>query len=64
MAPPARVLLVYADRVGAAMGGMGIRAVELGRVLREALGAEVAIAAAAADEIGRASCRERVLDHV
>jgi glycosyltransferase involved in cell wall biosynthesis len=46
---PGRVLLVYADRVGAAMGGMGIRAVELGRVLRDALGAEVTIAAAAAD---------------
>ncbi len=41
-----RVLLVYADRVGATMGGVGIRAVELARVLREALGAETTIAAA------------------
>ena len=44
-----RVVLVYADRVGAAMGGVGIRAVELGRVLADALGAEVTIAAAAHD---------------
>lgn len=44
-----RVLLVYADRVGASMGGVGIRAVELARVLTEALGARVTIAAAEHD---------------
>jgi len=44
-----RVLLVYADRVGASMGGVGIRAVELARVLRGALGAHVTIAAAETD---------------
>jgi hypothetical protein len=47
--PPARILLVYADRVGGSMGGMGIRAVELARALRDAFGAEVTIAAAATD---------------
>ena len=44
-----RVLLVYADRVGASMGGVGIRAVELARVLTDALGARVTIAAAEHD---------------
>jgi glycosyltransferase involved in cell wall biosynthesis len=44
-----RVLLVYADRVGTSMGGVGIRAVELARVLRDELGARVTIAAAAWD---------------
>jgi glycosyltransferase involved in cell wall biosynthesis len=44
-----RVLLAYADRVGASMGGVGIRAVELARVLRDTLGARVTIAAAAWD---------------
>lgn len=44
-----RVLLVYADRVGASMGGVGIRAVELARVLSDALGAHVTIAAAETD---------------
>lgn len=44
-----RVLLVYADRVGASMGGVGIRAVELARVLRDALGAQTTIAAAEHD---------------
>lgn len=46
---PPRVLLVYADRIGEAMGGMGIRAVELARVLRDELGAAVTIAGAAFD---------------
>lgn len=44
-----RVLLVYADRVGASMGGVGIRAVELARVLRDELGAQTTIAAAETD---------------
>jgi glycosyltransferase involved in cell wall biosynthesis len=44
-----RVLLVYADRVGTSMGGVGIRAVELARVLRDELGARVTIAAAETD---------------
>lgn len=44
-----RVLLIYADRVGATMGGVGIRAVELARVLRDELGADVTIAAAEHD---------------
>lgn len=53
MTPPPldgpRVLLVYADPVGATMGGVGIRAVELARVLRDTLGARPTIAAAAWD---------------
>jgi glycosyltransferase involved in cell wall biosynthesis len=44
-----RVLFVYADRVGASMGGVGIRAVELARTVREGLGAEVLLAAAEHD---------------
>ena len=44
-----RVLLVYPDRVGASMGGVGIRAVELGHALGERLGAQVTIAAAEHD---------------
>jgi glycosyltransferase involved in cell wall biosynthesis len=47
--PSPSILMVYADRVGGSMGGMGIRAVELARVLRERLGADVTIAAAATD---------------
>ncbi|HET6551144.1 MAG TPA: glycosyltransferase, partial [Solirubrobacter sp.] len=43
------MLLVYADRVGASMGGVGIRAVELARTLRDELGADVTIAAAEHD---------------
>lgn len=43
---PPRVLFVYADGVGASMGGVGIRAVELARTTRNELGAEVTIAAA------------------
>jgi glycosyltransferase involved in cell wall biosynthesis len=44
-----RVLIAYADRVGDSMGGVGIRAVELARVLRAELGADVTIAAAETD---------------
>lgn len=44
-----RVLFVYADAVGATMGGVGIRAVELARTVRDALGAQVTLAAAAWD---------------
>lgn len=43
------VVLVYADAVGASMGGVGIRAVELARALRAALDVEVTIAAASTD---------------
>jgi glycosyltransferase involved in cell wall biosynthesis len=44
-----RILIAYADRVGDSMGGVGIRAVELARVLRDRLGADVTIAAAETD---------------
>lgn len=43
------MLFVYGDRVGAEMGGVGIRAVELARALAEATGARVSIAAAETD---------------
>jgi hypothetical protein len=43
------VLFIYAERVGEAMGGVGIRAVELARTLRDELGARVTIAAAQVD---------------
>jgi glycosyltransferase involved in cell wall biosynthesis len=51
---PLRVLFVYGDRIGSSMGGVGIRAVELARAVRDALGAEVTIAAAETDggEVG------------
>ena len=42
-----RVVFVYADRVGAEMGGMGIRAVEFARAM--SAHADVAVAAAATD---------------
>lgn len=46
---PLHVLFIYADEVGASMGGVGIRAVELGRVVQDQLGAQVTIAAASSD---------------
>lgn len=46
---PLKVLFIYGDRVGASMGGVGIRAVELARVVQRELGAEVTIAAADSD---------------
>lgn len=48
-AAPPDVLLVYADRVGGSMRSVGIRMVELARVLREQAGARVTIAAAEHD---------------
>jgi hypothetical protein len=44
-----RVLFVYGERIGSSMGGVGIRAVELARTVRSALGADVTIAAAETD---------------
>ena len=46
-----RVLFVYADRVGASMGGVGIRAVELARTVQAQLGADVTVAAAQHDGV-------------
>lgn len=46
---PIRVLFVYGDGIGASMGGVGIRAIELARVVQDRLGAEVTVAAAQTD---------------
>jgi glycosyltransferase involved in cell wall biosynthesis len=45
------VLFVYGDHVGERMGGVGIRALELARAVRDQLSAEVTIAAASSDNV-------------